>query len=497
LVLALITAGVLISVGVVAFISINNNYRVVHQAASWGEALQSAEAGVEIGLTELRRELTGGKRWEKSNGWEEISPGVYVYSNRHLPLQRGGEGGTKSWMIVSADVAFRDSSGEEWWRIRSHGYCEIPGSRISAGTREDIRLRKLSLKADRYSADTIFNVPSSECPVAHRVVEAIVRPVSAFQMAIFARKQIDLSGNQMVIDSYDSRDDAKSYWPEGATHGEYPWINGDEQQGVDPGKRQWRGDIGTNGTLINAGYADVHGTASTNHGTVLEDSGVHGNFPSDPNRIQNDFFMEVVEVTAPTPDQQPASADYASMLSVSSGAVIQASENSPTVVRLSFIDISAGDTLLIKGAAGKTTDAHLFVSGNISVSDQAGIILEDGVRLRLFVGGDVRISGRGVRNPNPPVNFQLYCLTRSALESENVGNIKIAGDGDFSGAIYAPNYDIEVQGAASPATANLFGGFVGHTVRISGTRGLHYDEAFTNRGIVAGYKIVSWFEDER
>lgn len=498
MIIALIMVAVLSSLGAATFIFINNRYRVVHDAASWQEALHSSEAGIEVALTELRRELSGLKRFEPSRGWKTES-GVSTYGNKEVILRRG-EGGNESWTVVRADVVFKDSSKEEWWRIRSHGYCRLAGGARSAGTKEDARLRKLSLNGDRYAAlqgtDEIFHADMSEGPLAHRAIEAIVRPTSAFPVPMFGKKRVDMKDQNNTIDSYDSRDPNKSYWPEGAKYGTYPWINGEEKQGVDESKRQWHGDVATNGEIIDAGNAHIYGSAYTNQGTVLDDKNITGHYEGDPDRVRNDFSTELAEVIAPTINDEDTSEDYRSMTSIDGETVIQATEGAPTVVRVTHITLN-GEKLIIKGIPGAITDAHIIVSGDISMhgNPQTEIVLEEGVRVRIFVAGDVDIAGNGVTNPGPPVNFQLYGTTQTDDASENSGTIKIAGNGGFSGAVYAPNHDIELVGGGN--SDNIFGAFVGNSVFMNGTQKVHYDEALGDSGIVAGYKIVSWFEDER
>ncbi len=63
------------------------------------------------------------------------------------------------------------------------------------------------------------------------------------------------------------------------------------------------------------------------------------------------------------------------------------------------------------------------------------------------------------------------------------------------GAVYAPNYDIEMKGGGS--SDSIFGAFVGNTVFMNGVQSVHYDEALADGGLIADFKIVSWFEDER
>jgi hypothetical protein len=76
-----------------------------------------------------------------------------------------------------------------------------------------------------------------------------------------------------------------------------------------------------------------------------------------------------------------------------------------------------------------------------------------------------------------------------------MGTMTIAGNGGFSGAIYAPNYNLEIKGGGS--AQNIYGAFVANTVFMNGVQALHYDEALADGGLITDYRIVSWFEDER
>src|SRR5205085_4990268 len=87
---------------------------------------------------------------------------------------------------------------------------------------------------------------------------------------------IDLTNQNIVIDSYDSRDPAKS------TNGLY-----------DAAKRQENGDIATDGNLIEAGNAQIYGDVSTNAGTVTGAANISG-------VERTDFYQEPIPVGAPT-----------------------------------------------------------------------------------------------------------------------------------------------------------------------------------------------------
>jgi hypothetical protein len=493
LVIALIMVAVLVSLGVAAFIVINDKYRVVHQASSWQEALHSAEAGVEIGLGEIRKQLSGVQPFQSASGWQIVGSDATA---RSQILVRSGEGGNQSWTIIRCDPLFA-SAGDPWYRIRAHGYCRISGGRIGAGSGLDASLRKLSLNFDRYSTqsgstdDAVFHADSdvAQGPIAHRAVEAIIRPVTAFEIAMFGDDGINFANQKIYVDSFDSSDPTKSYWAPGATFGVY-----------DPTKHTSYGDIGTNSTLINAQNATVWGTASTNGGTISGDTNIMGH-PGDPINIINNFSLPLSEVIAPSVTEEPTSIAYSTYTNVSQipgdstySHVIQAGDTSTTVVRVSSLDLQ-NQTLFVKGVAGKTTDAQIIVSGNININGQGSIVLDTGVRVRVFVAGDVSISGDGIANTGPALNFQLYGTTNDSSGASTIRNMKISGNGQFTGAIYAPSYNLTLTGGGS--SGNFYGAVIANYVTMNGSTQFHYDQALGNAGLIANYKIASWFEDER
>ena len=100
-----------------------------------------------------------------------------------------------------------------------------------------------------------------------------------------------------------------------------------------------------------------------------------------------------------------------------------------------------------------------------------------------------------VTNPGPALNFQLYGTTNDSSGAETTRTMDISGNGQFSGAIYAPNHEVTLNGSGS--TGVYVGAVVAKKVKLKGDIQFHYDEAVGRGGLIANYKIASWFEDER
>ena len=471
--IALLFLGILMAVGGSTFLVVQNRYRQVHQNATWQEALLAAESGIDLAVNEMRKELyapgTAWTTWSNdpnaSGGTapELIEAGASYYTSKIL--LREGEGGQRSYCKISVDApAFlRDSTGEQWYRVRSLGVANISGGAVATGDKTDLRLRKFDLQYDRRTGARVL-------PQATRLIEAIVKPVGTFRLALLGVKKIDMNNLNIVVDSYDSRDPAKS------TAGFY-----------DPLKFQMNANIATNGNLIEAGSAHIYGSASTNGGTVLNSSNVTGD-------IRTDFYQEIFSVTRPSVVR-----DAGTPTIVSGTTTIAAAAGSPKQVIVSSIGLSGSNVLRISGAAdGSATYVQIIVDGNVSMSGNAQVVLDPGVHLRMFVAGDADMTGNGVANPNSPLNFQLYGLDRPTNPDgspQTPGLMKVAGNGGFRGTVYAPSYNVRMVGGGS--SDSIFGSFVGWQVNMTGVQAVHYDEALGDGGLISDYKVVSWFEDVR
>ena len=332
--------------------------------------------------------------------------------------------------------------------------------------KQDNRLRKLTLRWQRF-IDSLFTSETS-APHTARRLEAIVAPVSSFQAAMLSMGTLNLNNQNIVVDSYDSRDPTKS------TNGLY-----------DAAKRQENGDIATNGNLIQAGNAFIHGDVATNSGTVTGVSNVTG--------VQRtDFYQAPIPVGAPTwPSINPTPS------AVNGTATLTASATAGSASSrylLNGISVSGSQTLTFAGNPnGSPTYIEIYVDGDISVTGTSQIILGDGVQAKIYFKGNVTIAGKGMVNPNDkPANLLLYGVPPTDGLNHTV---TLGGNGQITAAVYAPDYDVTVNGGGN--SGHVFGAVTGKSVTMTGVTNLHYDEALAFTGLINNYKIVSWVEDTR
>ena len=523
---SLITVAILTILGTTSYMVVQNRYKLAHQTASWQEALLPAEAGVDLAVNEIRKNLYvkdlttifAAPDWTpgepiadaNSNGLRDAGE-EYIDLNLNGQYDIGGYSRTLSFgsrdasMTVFAEklnptLMGRKADEEPYWRVSSVGTVKLPPAAASVGGEGyDVQLRKLDFRVDHRTGKALPVVAGESKPVpqATRRIEAIVKPVSVFRLALFGTRSIDMTNHNPIVDSYDSRDPNKSTY-----NPLTPWIPGSYLLA----KRQENGDIATNGSVINASGAHIYGDASTKTGgAVLGAENVTG-------VITDDFYQEVLPVSVPrAADGSVLGPTLGTPSTIGGTTTITATENVVTNVLVDKITLNGQSTLTIASPPAVNgviprSYAQIIVSGDINMSGNAQIIIGTNVYVRIFVEGSAEFTGNGVANPNSPLNFQVYGVDQyrrnaaGEILKDASGNaiidynkITISGNGGFSGAVYAPHYDIDMQGGGTGD--HVYASFVGHNISMNGVTSVHYDEALADGALVGEYKVVSWFED--
>ncbi len=437
-------------------------YSTLH-AAVWQEALLAAESGVDLAIIELRKSLfpAPNQAWQ---GWNVI--GATTYGLTTIP--NAGLAGTPMTIEVSVDAPsqLKDSgNGWQYYRIRTIGTMPITGPARATDNKQDTRLRKLSLRWDRFS-DGILTSHAVSSPRVSRRIEAVVRPTSAFDQAIMSVGSLDLTDHHIIIDSFDSRDTAKS------TNGLY-----------DVAKRQENGNIATDGNLINAGNAHIYGDVATNAGTVSGVANVTG-------IERNDFYQEPIPVGAPVWPSINSTPTLVNGTATLAGHSTEGSYASRYI--LSSIALAGTQVLTLSGNAdGSTSFIEIYVTGDVDAVGNAQLVVAPGVRAKIYFAGHLRIAGNGILNQNnQPGDLQMYGIKPATGVSQI---LELGGNSLLSAAVYAPDHNITVNNGGT--RGSVYGSFVGKTVKMVGVTDLHYDEALGAGGAINNYKIVSWFED--
>lgn len=449
--------------------TVSGRFQVGVQAGIWQEALTAAESGVDLAVVELRKSLypAPNHAWE---GWT-TTPGNGVVSRGLTTVPNAGLASIPMTIEVNVDAPANlvDPANPkyQYYRIRTLGTLPLTGPPRTGFNKQDNRLRKLTLRSQRF-IDALFTSETST-PHAARRIEAVVQPLSSFDQAILAIGMLDLNNQNIVVDSYDSRDSTKS------TNGLY-----------DVTKRQENGNIATDGTILDAGGAYVYGDVSTNSGTATGVDHVTG-------QQRTDFYQDPIPIGAPTWSSiNPTPSTVNNVTTTLTASATEGSSSARYV--LSTIDLSGGKTLTLAGAGdGSTTYIEIYVTGDISISGNSQITVAPGVKATVYFKSDVDITGNGIVNQNnQPGNLLLYGVQPSDGETPHV---KLGGNGEITAAVYAPGHDVTINGGGTDG--HVYGSAVGKTVTMTGVTNLHYDEALSSGGLINNYKIASWFEDTR
>jgi hypothetical protein len=292
---------------------------------------------------------------------------------------------------------------------------------------------------------------------------------------------LDMNGNNVYIDSYDSSDITKS------TGGLY-----------DAAKKQSNGNIASDGTFTNTlsiGNADIYGVAYTGvGGTVALGSGgsIGPTFVTSDRSttvadgqskgwVQDDFNVDVSDIILPTgatswttPPGAVGSGDKTINKSTTVGT------GDYKIGNVTLNSSQQGDTLTIAG------DVRLYVSGNVDVSGLGSIVINSGASLTVYVAGTVQIAGNGlINNANTPIKDEWYGLSTST-------SWNIVGNGVWDGVIYAPSATVSFKGAGSSGDAS--GAVVADKIVLTGGARFHYDESLRSSSTGSGYAVVSWQE---
>ncbi len=290
-----------------------------------------------------------------------------------------------------------------------------------------------------------------------------------FSKGLVAKGQIDLRGNNVQTDSFDSSDPAYS------TNGRY-----------DPAKKKDKGDVATNSSLTNSlsvGNAKIIGKVSTGpegvvgigpNGTVGSLAWhVSGNKGIEPGWSSDDMDVEFPDVQAPfSSAPQPV------------GGTVNG-------VTYDYI-ITSGNWKIssqtLKGKVLVTGEATVLVTSEIAFTGQDFLKIQPNASLKLYMAGEkTRLGGQGVLNESGKAeNFYYFGLPANT-------SLSLSGNASFTGALYAPQATFTLGGGGNN-TYDFVGAAVANTIKLNGHFNFHYDENLAKVGPSRGYVITAWHE---
>lgn len=394
----------------------------------WNNCIPVLEAGIEEALAQLNRHANSNLT---ANGWTALSGGFY----KERAIADGYYRVSVTYTNISAPT------------IISTGFLPAPVTLASVNT---------WLVAQSFA-------PNPNLTYISRTVRVTCQRQPLLGKALVARNAINLNGNNVSTDSYDST------IPLYSTLGQY-----------DPTKRRDNGDVAINsGNLVNVGSlgnADIMGTFHVGP-TAQPDLGPNGSvgdmafvsggttgYQTDHLRTDANFSL---------PDVNPPWTSGAAPLPAPPPGVkyLLADGN----YQMSKLTLLPPETMRIVG------NAVLYVTGNVDIRGAFEIVPPNG-HLTMYVGGpSTLLGGTFVKSPFPK-DFLYF-----GLPSNTTVDVKCSGT-PLNAVIYAPNADVNVISQSS-----VCGSIVGKTITFVGNSAFHYDESLANLAFKA-YVITSWTE---
>jgi hypothetical protein len=291
-----------------------------------------------------------------------------------------------------------------------------------------------------------------------------------FENGMVARRNVDLRGNQIFIDSFDSGDEQYS------TNGRY-----------DPSKNKDNGTLATNSDLddsLNAGNAKILGRVKTGAlaevqigpNGVVGDKAWHagGNKGIQPGAHDDDLNVAFITVEAPF---------TSGWGEVKGGAIDGVTYD--YIFETGDWEVNAltfGGRVLIRG------EARILVRSDMRFTGQDFIQIEEGASLQLYMAGrTATLGGQGVHNDTGAArNFIYYGLPTNE-------QLTFSGNAEFIGAIYAPHTRFSIGGGGNDIY-DFAGACVTDTITMNGKVNFHFDEDLARNGPVHRIVAASWDE---
>jgi hypothetical protein len=395
---------------------VGSQYRFISRSQVWNEIMPFAEAGVEEALAHINYSGVGNL---SGDGWELIGTN-YVKS---VDLSSGAY---KVWISNDSNPII---------------YSE--GRVASILAPEDFK----------------------------RMIRVTTQKNAMFMKGMVAKDDIDLNGNNVETDSFDSKD------PTASTGGFY-----------DPSKRKSNGDVATNSSLANRlriGNANIIGRVSTGPGGSISIGSngavgsaewhADGNSGIMPGWSSDDMNVDFADITLPF-----TAADYPTSGTVNG-------ENYTYVLgngnyQLGGFSLSGQKKMAITG------NAVLLVTSDISMAGQAAIEIKPGASLTIYMtGSSAKFAGQGIVNEGGnALDFAYYGMPSNS-------EIKLSGNAGFVGTIYALNAALTLGGGGSD-TSDFIGASVTGSVKMNGHFNFHYDENLGREGPGGDFVATSWHE---
>lgn len=494
-----IALGVLVVLATIAgstLTAISSRYKTAYRTAAWEEALLTAESGIDMTLAQVAGLLpdvqlnSGGLTLGTSTpslalltglklepGGLNLANGVTV-SLTPDKLVHGGEGATTSSATVSIDVLPLDQvlngqllsgvlgllssnqpSSINLLRLRSRGVVLLPGgSRMPDVSKLDAQLLRAALVRDPATGQKVA------APFVAREIEVLLKPVFPFEHGVATDGPLEAASALTRFDSFNSAS------PLASTGGLF-----------DSGKRREKIEVSTNSAEVTLS-GTIHGNLFTNGANIVKDAHVTG-------RINNAAFRPMAVVAAPT--WTALTSSVTGTKNIAGGSLLAPARHKFSEVS-GTIHVTGGALSGLGGLLGGLPIAGGLVSSQVDIyvtGDFTGkLIVDSGVRVRLFVAGNVTLGADALQNLGErAASVQIFGVppTSGTTRTMTIDTTK-----NPIAAIYAPTHHVNLTGNGS-----LSGAVSAASLRLPGGASVHFDEVLSlEPGLVLGYELVSWKE---
>jgi len=430
-----------------------NQNASIYRSQTWNNSIAVTEAGVEDGL-QMVNELAGTldiTRWTNftaTENWTNIAPNVY-YVHRILDPN-------------SYDVYITNLNN-------------MPVVTAYSTLGWTFQYTTAAAQSPAMFAATTAGTTSSS--IGRRITVATT-PDPLLNVAMAAVQTIDLKGNDVATDSFDSGD--TNYC---GANGVYPvgQLN----------KTKANGDVCTDGIIqdsLSVGNANIKGHVKTGPGVNTMSWGPNSSVgdrawveaPTSgikPGWSATDFNVAFPDVILPSAVWWPAPG------SGSVGGVSYA-----TVLNQSFNDYSI---VSLSGGVYVPTNKNvrLKITSSASLNGNDVITICPGGSLTIYMQGSSFTMGGSSYVDNQTHHAQNFCV----YGLPTCTNISLSGNGEMDACVYAPSADYTLNGGGSSAV-DFVGSSVTKTAKLNGHFNFHYDENLRRVGPMRGYIPISWGE---
>jgi hypothetical protein len=342
-----------------------------------------------------------------------------------------------------------DSSGRSYW-ARAYGDYEL-GSNIT-GIINIVILGPSTDTPEIYAEGLAQGHAAGD--FKKQIYANLTSGFKPFKNGFNTKRGIVLKGNNVVFNSFDSRDGAYG-----------------------PGNINSEVTISTTSVEVDAidiGNAKVYGYVAT--GSQMPDVGPKGSITDyanpgrvDASRITTDYYADFPDIGAPTL--------VSPLNSIVSSGVIMGGDYNISSWSLSGNVIIAGNTRIV-------------ISGDIKVSGNDSITIMPWASLQIFSDDDIDIGGNGIVNSS---NNPAQLLIVGTDTGQGDDDIKISGNGKLSAIVYAPNANVSLNGGGN--SGHVMGAIAAYDATLVGNALFSYDEALTDYILGGGgYEIDEWVE---